>query len=113
MAYRRTRRSIWSGRKRQSVSGNGAHFFTPLLLFCLLAVALWYEASGHPRNLIRQPAPQPVGTSNKTGDDQGVRELVPGAPIKRELASEQAHTYRIRVNARGCLKRSVESKRSS
>ncbi|HKR59266.1 MAG TPA: tetratricopeptide repeat protein, partial [Pyrinomonadaceae bacterium] len=62
------------------------------------------KAFGRTHDLTQQSTERSSGTV----DDQDVRALEPGKPIKRELAGGQRHTYKIRLAADQFLKAVVE-----
>src|SRR5262245_23614675 len=95
----------------QFMTRSVAKFLTFCLSFISLPVALSENALG--RELWR-PAQQPTKAQTqrdagaKADDEKEARLLEPGKAIRRELAGDQSHTYRIRLNAGQFLKVVVE-----
>jgi tetratricopeptide (TPR) repeat protein len=109
MIDRRRPDSALDGLNRQLTYRASAKFLAFCLLYSSLAVALSEKTLG--RTLAR-PAQQPAQASRdagaKTEDEKEARPLEPGKAIKRELAGNHSHIYRIRLSAGQFLKVIVE-----
>jgi len=101
--------SALNGPNRQFTPRSVAKFLTFCLFFNLLAVPLSENALGRtPGRIAQQPTQAPRDAGAKADDEKEARLLEPGKPIKRELAGDQSHTYRIRLSAGQFLKVIVE-----
>src|SRR6266540_2626787 len=99
---------VIGNRNWQAVNHSLAVFIIFFILFSVSAIISSDRASGRTSGLNRQSTQEPREASRGAGDDQDVRVLEPGAPIKRELAGSRQQSYRIKLSAGQFLKVIVE-----
>src|SRR6266498_69503 len=99
---------VIGNRNWQAVNHSLAVFIIFFILFSVSAIISSDRASGRTSGLNRQSTQEPREASRGAGDNQDVRVLEPGAPIKRELAGSQQQSYRIKLSAGQFLKVIVE-----
>src|SRR4030095_7035934 len=86
-----------------------AKFLAFCLFFNSLAVTLSENALGRTLGMpTQQPTQAPRGAGVKADDEKEAHLLEPGKAIKRELADDHSHTYRIRLSAGQFLKLIIE-----
>src|SRR6266511_3639080 len=99
---------VIGNRNWQAVNHSLAVFIIFFIHFSVSAIISSDRASGRTSGLNRQSTQEPREASRGAGDDQDVRVLEPGAPIKRELAGSRQQSYRIKLSAGQFLKVIVE-----
>jgi tetratricopeptide (TPR) repeat protein len=107
MTRQSARYRAWEDRKTQVVYRSLANFLTLFLLFGLLPVALSPKAVRGTLAPIRQSTQGATQEPGGASQEQDARPLEQGQVIKRELASGQQHSYRIRLSAGQFLKAAV------
>jgi CHAT domain-containing protein/Tfp pilus assembly protein PilF len=85
-----------------------ASLSTLLVLFSLITAVSPRQAFGHAASLFRQSNHQSRDTVSRSSNENDVRALETGKPIRRELAGGQEHAYRIDLAANQFLKALVE-----
>jgi CHAT domain-containing protein/Tfp pilus assembly protein PilF len=108
MTHRNKHRSILGQQRRRVVKQNPANLLTFFLLFSLTPVMPSHQALGRHPGLNQQSTNQPRDAGNRTSDENDVRILEPGKPIKRDLAGGQQHTYQIRLSTDQLMRMVVE-----
>jgi CHAT domain-containing protein len=108
MTYQNELRSATDSGKRPFFYKSLANFLALSLFSNLSPIASSPQALGSALCHTQQSAQEATSPQNSAGDENDVRPLEQGRPVKRELSVAQRHSYRLRLSADQFLKAIIE-----
>ena len=112
MTHQNERRSASESKKRPVFYRSLANFLALSLFSNLSPIAPSPQASRSALGHRQQSAHETTGLQNSAGDEEEVRPLERGRPVKRELSGAQRHNYSLRLSANQFLKAIIEQRKS-